>query len=87
MKLCIKPEDKIYGAIKNLIDKQNVTLSLFGPIFKDDQFAQELAYSPLCRMGFLERKKQIFTSTYSPKKCELLEDKTIILYDELPVKT
>jgi hypothetical protein len=83
MKLCIKQEDKIYGDIKFLIDNQKVTMGLFDSLFKEDGFRRDLVYGRLSSVGLLDRKIGMLKLTYSAKKFEFLEDKTIILYDKL----
>lgn len=83
MKLYIKPEDKIYEDVKCLIENKNVTVNVFGILIKEDVFRKENTYSSLNSIGFLDRKREKLNLSYSPGKYELLEDKTIILYDKL----
>lgn len=85
MKLSIKPEDKTYEDVKYLVENRNVAINIFGILIKEDALRREYTYSSLNSLGFLDRKviAKKLNINYSPGKYELLEDKTIILYDKL----
>lgn len=87
MKLYIKPEDRVYEDVKYLIENKNVAMNVFGLLIKEDTFRRECTYSSLSSIGFLDRKVKKLNLSYSLGKYELLEDRTIVLYDKLHDKT
>lgn len=81
MELHVKPEDKIYDDVNYLIENKQVCLKLT-KLFEKDAYRRDGLYCRLYEVGFLEKEGH-FNLLFSPGRHEILEDKTIVLYNRL----
>ena len=83
MELHVKPGDKIRSDVEYLVDNEVVRIGIIDNIGLGFAPGRMVLYDNLCYLRLINREDKTFRKwRYSPRKYEVLEDKTIVLFDE-----